>query len=56
MPHPAFTILFAAIVSGAICLTESRTAAELLNRANYVFLSCIVAVAAGAWIMFWIHG
>jgi hypothetical protein len=48
MSHLTYTILFAALVSGAIGLTGKSTA--------YVFLSCMVTVVAGSWIMFWIHG
>jgi hypothetical protein len=56
MSHLSYTILFAALVSGTIGLTGNRTAAEHLHRTIYVFLSCMLAVTAGGWVMFWIHG
>jgi hypothetical protein len=56
MSHPAYTILFGVLVSGAIGLTGNRTAAGRLYRTTCVFLSCMVTVVAGGWIMFWIHG
>ncbi len=56
MSHLTYTVLFGALISGAIGLTGNRTAAEYLHRTTYVFLSCMLTVVAGGWIMFWIHG
>jgi hypothetical protein len=48
MSHLTYTVLFAALISGATGLSGKRTA--------YTFLSCMGAVVAGSWVMFWIHG
>jgi hypothetical protein len=56
MSHLTYTILFGALVSGAIGLTSNGAGAARFYRTAYVFLSCMVTVVAGGWIMFWIHG
>jgi hypothetical protein len=56
MSHLNYTFLFAAVLSGAIGLSGKRNATAHLYHTGYVFLSCILSVVAGGWIMFWIHG
>jgi hypothetical protein len=55
MSHLTYSILFGALVSGAIGLTGKLTTVARLYRTAYVFLSCMATVVAGGWIMFWIH-
>lgn len=49
-------MLFAILLAAVDALLGKRTSRERLYRAAYVFASCIVAVVAGGWIMFLIHG
>jgi hypothetical protein len=56
MPHLIYTLLFAILLAAVEALLGKRTARERLYRAAYMFTSCMVAVVAGGWIMFLIHG
>jgi hypothetical protein len=56
MPHLAYTLLFAILIACAEAVIGKRTSRERLFRAVYMFASCMVAVVAGGWIMFMIHG
>lgn len=56
MPHLIYTLLFAILFAGVEALLGKRTSRERLYRAAYMFASCMVAVVAGGWIMFLIHG
>ncbi len=49
-------MLYAILLSAVDALLGKRTARERLYRAAYLFASCMVAVVAGGWIMFLIHG
>jgi hypothetical protein len=49
-------MLFAILLAVVDALLGKRTSRERLYRAAYVFASCMVAVVAGGWIMFLIHG
>jgi hypothetical protein len=49
-------ILFAILIAAVDALLGKRTSRERLYRAAYMFASCMVAVVAGGWIMFLIHG
>lgn len=55
MSHLTYTLLLAALVSGAEALLGKRTIHERANRAAWVFASCAVAVIFGGWAMFLIH-
>jgi hypothetical protein len=56
MPHLAFTLLTAALLSAAMSFLGSRPLIERLYAAVYIFLSCVAATVAGSWMMYWIHG
>lgn len=56
MPHLPFTLLLAVLISAATAWLGNRPARQRLYHATYVFLSCMIAVLAGSWIMYWIHG
>ncbi len=56
MPHLIYTLLFAILLSAVDALLGKRTLRERVYRAAYMFASCMVAVVAGGWIMFLIHG
>jgi hypothetical protein len=49
-------MLYAILIAAVEALLGKRTLRERLYRAAYMFASCIVAVVAGGWIMFLIHG
>jgi len=54
--HFAYTLLFATLLSGALALPGDRTGRERLCVAGYTFLCCTLALVAGSWGMYWIHG
>jgi hypothetical protein len=54
--HPAFTLLLAALVSGATALPGNRPTRDRACAAAYTFVSCTFIVLAGSWAMYWIHG
>jgi len=56
MPHLPFTLLLALLISGATACLGNRPTRQRIHHASYVFLSCTIAVLAGSWIMYWIHG
>lgn len=55
MSHFTFTLLFAALVSGAEALPRPGTARDRLHRAGYIFACSVATVLAAGWIMFLIH-
>jgi hypothetical protein len=56
MPHLAFTLLVAVLLSVALSLLGRRTAQERIHAAIYIFLSCTTATVAGSWAMYLLHG
>ena len=56
MSHPAYTLLFAILLSAALALLGNRSPSERLNVAIYVFLCCVAGTVAGSWGMCLIHG
>jgi len=56
MSHPAWTLLLALLLSGATALPGDRAARERACAAAYTFLSCLLFVVAGGWLMHWING
>ncbi len=56
MPHLVYTLLFAILIAAVEALLGKRTSRERIHRAAYMFTSSMVAVVAGGWIMFLIHG
>jgi hypothetical protein len=49
-------LLFAILIAAVDALLGKRTSRERIYRGAYMFASCMVAVVAGGWIMFLIHG
>ncbi len=47
---------YAILLSAVDAMLGKRKSRERLYRAAYMFASCMVAVLAGGWIMFLIHG
>jgi hypothetical protein len=56
MPHLTWTLLLAILISFATALPGDRSARERVYRAAYTFFSCTLAVIAGGWLMYLIHG
>lgn len=56
MPHLIYTMLMALVLAVAMALIGTRPFRERVYAAAYVFLYCAVAVFAGSWAMYWIHG
>lgn len=56
MSHPAFTLLFALLLSAALALLGNRSPRERLSVAVYVFLCCAAGTVVGSWGMYLIHG
>lgn len=56
MPHLTWTLLLAILISFATALLGDRNARERVYRAAYTFFSCTLAVIAGGWLMYLIHG
>ena len=56
MPHLAFTLLVAVLLSVALSLLGNRGLHERLNAAIYIFLTCVAATVAGSWTMYLLHG
>jgi hypothetical protein len=56
MPHPDFTLLAAALIATGLALLENRSVRQRIYHAVYTFLCCILAVAAGGWFMYLVHG
>lgn len=56
MPHPSIVVLMAALLAGAMASIENRSAKERFLVAARVFVCCLGTVAAGSWLMYWIHG
>lgn len=55
MPHLIYTLLFAILIAAVEAFLGKRTSRERLYRAAYMFVSCMVAIVAGGWIMFLTH-
>ena len=56
MPHLEYSLLLAVLLSGALALLGRRSVRERLCVAGYTFLCCTLALVAGSWGMYWIHG
>jgi len=56
MPHPAFTLLAAVLLSMAMAMVEHRTPRERLSAAIRVFSCCALTTLGGGWLMCLIHG
>ena len=56
MPHLLWTLLLAVLVAGAAAMAGDRSGRERLCAGAYTFLSCTLAVFAGSWLMYFIHG
>jgi hypothetical protein len=56
MPHPAFTLLAAVLLSMAMAMVENRTRRERLYVAIRVFFCCALTTLGGGWLMCLIHG
>jgi hypothetical protein len=56
MPHLAYTLLAAVLLSVALAFLGNRPLSERLNAAVYTFLCCVIATVAGSWVMYAIHG
>lgn len=56
MSHPAYTLLFAVLLSAAIALIGDRPVRDRVYASIYHLVCCAAAVFTGAWLMRWIHG
>jgi hypothetical protein len=56
MPHFAFTLLAALMLSAVMALLGKRAPRERVYTAVYIFLCCALATVAGSWGMYLIHG
>jgi hypothetical protein len=56
MPHLAYSMMLAILLSCALALLGRRSLRERLCVAGYTFLCCAFATVAGSWCMFLIHG
>jgi hypothetical protein len=56
MAHFEYSLMLAALLSGALALLGRRSLLERLCVAGYTFLCCAFATVAGSWGMFLIHG
>jgi hypothetical protein len=54
--HLTWTLLLAVLLSAATAMPGDRAARDRLCAAAYTFVSCILMVFAGSWLMHWIHG
>jgi len=56
VPHLAYTLLVAVLLSAAMALVGHRSLRERLYAATYLFLCCTAATLLGSWAMFLVHG
>ena len=56
MPHLAFSLLVAILISSAMALIGNRSLRERLYAATYLLLCCAVTTLVGGWVMYLIHG
>ena len=56
MPHLAYSTMVAILLSGALSLLGRRSVRERWCVAGYTFLCCALALVAGSWGMYFIHG
>jgi hypothetical protein len=56
MPHYTWVLLLALLISAITAMAGERATRERLSAAAYTFLSCILTVFAGSWLMYFIHG
>jgi hypothetical protein len=56
MPHSAFALLAAALLSMAMAMVEDRAPRERLYVAIRVFFCCAMTTLGGGWLMYLIHG
>jgi hypothetical protein len=56
MPHLAFTLLVAVLLSVVLSLLGKRQVHERIYVATYIFLCCAAATVVGSWAMYFLHG
>jgi hypothetical protein len=56
MSHLTFTLLMAALVSGAASLPGDRSPRDRFYVAAWVFLTCVATTVGGSWFMYLVHG
>ena len=56
MPHLVYALLMAFMLASAMALIGTRSLRERVYASANVFLYCAVALFAGSWAMYWIHG
>jgi len=54
--HFTYTLFFATLLSAAQALPGERGIRERLSVTGYTFLCFALALVAGSWGMYWIHG
>ena len=56
MTHPMFTLFTAVLLAAAMAILDDRTPRERIYIAVRFFLTCVVSVTGGSWLMRLIHG
>jgi hypothetical protein len=56
MTHLVYTAFLALLLAATMALLGNRGGRGRLYLAAYWFCSAMASVAAGAWIMHWVHG
>ncbi len=56
MPHPAFTLLIAILLSLAMAALDERSLRERVLVAARTLLCCAAVTIGGSWLMRLIHG
>jgi hypothetical protein len=56
MPHLVWTLWLSILVAAVTALPGNASVRERVYRGVYTFGCCLVAVVAGSWTMYWIHG
>jgi hypothetical protein len=56
MPHFAFTLLLALLLSVGLALIGEQSLRERVYSAIYRFACCLALTVAGSWAMYLIHG
>ena len=56
MNHPAYTLLLALLIAAALSLEGDRPVRQRVYAGIYLFVSAVICVVAGGWLMYWIHG
>ncbi len=55
MSHLTVFLLMALMVSGARSFIGDRGMRERVHSTIYVFLTCILSIAGGSWLMYLVH-